>query len=1125
MSSNGLRLFVPTVGTQSDKTMNPTQGAAAFLARRAHTLAGLIGRRGNGIVDEGFLDAVRARCFARYSDRELREEFEGLGARVEGPDGREAVASVFALVAEAIGRRLGAWRLFDAEFDAAGLADYRRVADEVLEARPFAADVAYYTDDAYLDSPRFFEMIDAYLESPQFSESVDAWPDKKALDGDGRTIVRTLVYVSEKSAVDYWSNILLPAEFYRAVAAKDVSGALTFRPSEEQLSAGRLLYGGKIVEMNAGEGKTVAAAFPAALHALAGRSVHIITANDYLASRDAEWLAPVYESLGLSVGAVLGHMSEPERADAYRRQIVYGTLREFGFDFLRDNLKYGHDGRVQGPLDVAIVDEADHALIDEAATPLIIAGAGSADGASVHRVRSVVERLVAVQRELVRDSEAGVLRSDRTGKERTDLLARLLLADPDSRVLSRHLSADRRFGRHVRARADALTCDDIDDGLTEELCYIVGSRSEFVTLTERGQRHVEEHLGAIFDAGDLERQIELAESNEDMALQERRNLSQTLRRRLLGQHGQMNQVYQTLRAYTLLKRDTDYIVDGDEVVLIDRSTGRRKPDNRYQHGLQSALEAKESVAVRGEPEVLAQVSVPGLVKQYSHLAGITGTALSSTDEFRRIYGHDVVAVRPTRPSMRADLPTRLYASRQDKLAAVVDEVRFWKSVGRPVLVGTLTVEQSEELGRLLNGQDIDHRVLDAVNNADEAQIVRSAGSFGATTVATNMAGRGTDVVLDLDLNQRILGRYAEMVRGLHARGAGRVELTCGTSEEAALLQATLKSAPGVEASIARADAQAGVVVATPRDSGVGQGSVRLEFGLGLHVVGTEMNESSRIDLQLRGRCARQGEFGSSRFMLSLEDRPLVHFAGGRRPRAADGTRDAAGGEFFEGESVTRLLEQVQEGIETTDEANRARTLDYTRVIEHLTLSYYRARNDVIDAESLGVLRAQLMEGRARRLVAEHFDLGAPDRYDSQFDAMAEELWVDYRVDCGHLWGMGAEALHQEVRSLLLFRVERRVAETSQRSIERAVFLQASDEVWREYIAEAQDMMLSTQISGWSHRSAVADYALQSVETYRRFMESVADAFVLRVLQLEPTTAQSPMAVEASAVEDIEAILV
>ena len=1062
------------------------------------------------------LATIRRYDFSGRSDRELRAALDRLRPPAEKGGHPSPIRSeTFAIVNEAITRRMGAWRLFDPNIDLGSLEPCRAAAGRLLDAAPYRSRMGYYTDEGFLDSPDFRRSLDA---------SMDGLP----LDSPQRAIVTAMVYVAEKSKLTYPSEILLSSDFYNALSAVDIDRGLRFQATDEQLLAGLLLFDGRIAEMSAGEGKTVAAAYPAVLHAVLGRPVHVITANDYLARRDADWLAPVYESLGLSVGAILSHMSDAERRAAYRCQIVYGTLREFGFDFLRDNLRYIGDEMVQGPFGVAIVDEADQVLIDESRTPLIIAGGSTGNSRSVHRVKRAVEALKAAQSQVITDLQLKLRQPPSRKRAYNALLATLYLADPESVHLVRLFARDERLRRRVQSEADASVTEELQDTLARDLYYVLDTRHQLVTLTERGQELLERRLGPIFDTSALERQIEVVESSDGLRLPERRQRSDRLRRELTRQHNQMNQVHQMLRACLLLKRDSDYIVSDGEIVLIDELTGRSRPDHRYQHGLQAAIEAKEGVRVRTEPDVLAQISVSGFVKQYSMVAGMTGTATSSRDEFKRAYGLEVSTVPLSQPCKRKNFATRLYLSRREKLAAVLDEIEFFHTVGRPVLVGTLTVDQSEEISRLLTQKRVRHRLLNAVNSSEEANVVKAAGAFEAVTVATNMAGRGTDIILEPDLDRRIVRRYADLIQKLLAGNARTVALSCASREESDIIWSSLKTVPGLR--LVRNRTRDGVDILVTLGSGgePGERTVRLEFGLGLHVIGVEMNDSMRVDFQLRGRGGRQGGFGSSRFVLSLEDAALAVRGGSRTGGPADRKTDAMGQTYWEGAGTRRRLTTLQSMVESDDEAARAAASEYDRAIERQTLAYYRARREVMESDSFHDTCVRYMRDRARRLVGGYFPLALLGYYEAQFDRMAEELCLDYGVDADGLWGLGVDALGAELGRLMGARLDQARADCGNDrfdKMEKLLFLQTCDELWVDHLRRLEDLMMGARLCDSGHRAATVDFMLQTVRESRRLMEAGIDAFLPRLLTYADGADMETESPEVSVVDDIEAILV
>ena len=1104
------------------------------------------------------------------SDRQLRDLLKRLERREPHTSSDDLTPEVFAVVNEAISRRLGAWSLFAPDSERQPSSPYRDYANRILTSSPYRDRMAFYTDPDYLESEAFDQCIEPLIE-------------RMELDCDERTVVKTIVYVAEKSKLEHASSILLPAEFYRAIAARDDEGTTTFRATREQLLAGLLLHRGHIVEMNAGEGKTIAAAFPAVLHALSGDSVHVITSNDYLAARDADWLAPVYESLGLTVGAVLGYMADEERTHVYRQQIVYGTLRELGFDYLRDNLKLPPDATVQGTLDFVIVDEADHALIDQARTPLTISGDPSGSRKAFALARRAIEDMVFLQRQTIGSVESQI-RSSTPGSRGLDrLFAHLLLADPNSDLLRQRLAEDPNAYNRALAIVDDDAIQDDAEALARDLHYAVDPRLDSVTLTDLGQAFVEGRLGAIFDTVELERQLSRLEGDSDLSLSELATAQDRLRRRIFRQNNRMNQVYQMLRAFVLLERDVDYVVTDGAIVLVEESTGRTLPDNRYQQGLHVALEAKEGVALHPESETLAQISVQGYIKQYSTVAGMSGTALGARDEFEREYGLTVVPVPPTQTPVRVDLGARLYVTRRQRHDAVLEEIEACRRVGRPVLVGTLTIEESEEISRSLNERGIMHRLLNAVNSSDEAQVIKSAGAYGAVTIATNMAGRGTDIVLEPGIDSRITQGYLALTHQLLRDGAARVELGCATAEESRLLQKALAGHQALEVTEARrgnlafhtvlrvvereeaidarprrgplssataASALADASQPAPgrfRRGRLGQekltepsassptagfaprgAMVKLEFGLGLLVIGTGMNQSSRIDRQLRGRSGRQGAFGASRFYLSLEDPFLALRSDNASHLSDDPPADPSLRTYFEGFRLERHLRRAQARTEREDVVERQLTYDYTRVIETQTLAYYRERREVIETDTVYAARAEFASQWATRLVDRHFPGFRFGSYVHQFERMAEELWTECEIDCYALEGASLDGLAERIAGLMIARLERagaRLGNGELRKLENLVFLRSSDELWKDHLADLHELMLCTPLGLHGHDGAVAEFAIRSFAAYARFKERVVDVFLPRLLTFPTEEAIGAQVPEFDLIEDVSRILV
>ena len=1041
------------------------------------------------VLRSGILGKVRGQNFATYSDGDLRDTFHGLAKYAQHPATGAVLPAVYALLAEAINRRLGRWRIFGPSVNDATLEKYQAIATRILRSGEYKTRGSCYINDDFPDSVGFADRLTALLADTN-------------LDSDEQTIVKTIVYVAESSKTVRRSEILLPAEYYRALAAKDPRGVAALQVTDEQLLAGIMLYRGCVVELNSGEGKTIAAAFPAALHAISGKSVHIITANDYLAARDFQTLAPVYESLGLAVDVVLSHLSDEERRDAYTKQIVYGTLREFGFDFLRDNLKSSTEDLVQRKLEVAIVDEVDHALIDEASTPMIIGGVPTGNRRAVARVRNSVRELVHRQSEVARGLAERVAGESRDSPELHILLAKLLLAEPDNPTLRRLLADNPQHYRRALRLIDRDQSDYPDSALATGLLYTIDPEKRYVTLTEAGQEYLETCLGQFFDAGSVEQEISCVTQNKNIPLAARRKASGKLARQLFRQYNLGNQVYQMLRSYLLLKKDVDYLVTEDSIVLIDRSTGRPRPDSRYQQGLQAALEAKEDVTVHPEHEVLAQISVQGFVSQYWKVSGMTGTALTSRDEFQQVYGLDVQVIPPTQPPVRVDSSYGLYATWEDKLAAVVDEVEFCRQVGRPVLVATLTIEQSKEISDLLTRRGVPHNLLNAVSGHDEARIVREAGNFGAVTVATNMAGRGTDIVLGSDLSTMITGRYRDLAQQLLSQSVGCVALNCYTKGEADILWAELSGCSAFSLTREKGDGIE-VVQLTPRAAGrMNESSVSLDYGLGLYVIGTELNQSARIDLQLKGRCGRQGEFGLTRFLLSLEDQFFVRQAAGDVRPSNGRVVDSAGRDYFGGKDVDRLLESAQGVVEREDEAQRRYMRAYGGVLDSQTLLYYRSRRDVIESPSFRDDSLKFARQKARQVVEHHFPEGFSGDYGLKFDTMAEELQEDYRIDCSSLRGCDRDCLIEGIGDLLVARLEQTESQLGREGfvqLAKLLFLRTSDDLWRDHFSQLQELMSSIQQGFYSHHAALSEYVLLVSKERKPFRERVIGSYLSRLM--------------------------
>ena len=984
------------------------------------------------------LAQIRSHDFTAQSDAELRHAVQELQPKAQAAKPDDLLTQCFAIVAEAVDRRLGVWRLFD--------------------------------------DP----------SQPDFSgESVPL-------------VLQSIADVVSQRRYRRPGDILLPAAFYQAARRQDSDHRLRFQATDEQILAGIHLYRGRVVQMDAGEGKTVAIAVAAALHALAGRRVHVITANEYLAERDASLLEAVYRSLGLTSGVLLGHMEAGERRHVYGSSIVYGAMRELGFDYLRDNLKATATECVQQPLDVAIADEADHALIDEAFTPLIISGNPMGGTRSAVRVNGAIADMIALQRiqilQMVNDSE----KSNGEPKDQLSLLATLSLADPGNPALLRRGAAYPRLLRQARALAE-----DEHDALAAGLHYAIQPEKRYVTLTDQGRAYLEHRLGPIFDLAATEHG---KTSNPVQQPPVRRQQGASAERPLARRYRLANQVSQALRAHLLLQRDVDYLVDDDSVVLIDPYTGRPKPDSIYQQGLQPAVEAREGVTVRPENETLAQISVSGLVSRYRGVAGITGTAASSAGEFRRKYGLEVAIVPPLHPPKRVNQPPLIYQTRQDKLAAVVDEVAIRHRTGQPVLVGTRTVEQSEELAHLLDERGIPHQVLNAVTTHAEAGIVHNAGTFGSVTVATHMAGRGTDILLEPGLDASIAKRTFDEVQRLltsESTDVGLVDVTCPSQEQADVIYTKLCSTSTF--TINRSADSCTLSVQPKGGTGGRTERTTLHVALGLCVIGTEVHDSSRITLQLNGRSGRQGQFGITKTFLSLEDRLVNLDAEVILKLTHCQAQDAAGRACYTGPDVSRRIQQLQDAADREGEAQRALMQDFAAELDRQTHLYHQRRQQVIalaaDPDGITDLCHQATRRVVSRLYARHLGGGVDDDYAPRFARLQDELRQDFSADCSELYGTGLAEMPEALTALLAQRLARQAARAGNDvfpELARLLYLQVCSELWSGHLATLRDLLAVELLSSRNHKSAVAAYFRRCQDAWQTFWESADDEFLSRL---------------------------
>ncbi|MFM5714670.1 preprotein translocase subunit SecA [Aeromonas allosaccharophila] len=756
---------------------------------------------------------------------------------------------------------------------------------------------------------------------------------------------------------------LLPEAFATVrEASKRVFGMRHF---DVQLIGGMVLNSNRIAEMKTGEGKTLTATLPAYLNALSGRGVHVVTVNDYLAKRDAEANRPLFAFLGMTVDCNVPGMDASQKRDAYAADITYGTNNEFGFDYLRDNMAFSPEQRVQRPLNYALVDEVDSVLIDEARTPLIISGPAEDSSELYIRVNKLIPLLVKQDKE---DTE------EYTG-----------------------------------------------DGH-----YTVDEKNRQALLTENGQIFVEELL----------KKEGLLDENDSLFSASNISL--------------LHHVNAGLRAHTLFERNVDYIVQKDEIVIVDEHTGRTMPGRRWSDGLHQAVEAKEGVKIQNENQTLASITFQNYFRLYNKLAGMTGTADTEAFEFQQIYGLDTVVIPTNKPMVRKDMGDLVYLTANEKYAAIVEDIRGCVSRGQPVLVGTVSIENSELLSGILTKENIPHKVLNAKFHAMEAEIVAQAGQIGAVTIATNMAGRGTDIVLGGNWQAEI------------------AKLENPTSEQIAELKAAWQ---------------------VRHDEVLAAG--------GLHTIGTERHESRRIDNQLRGRSGRQGDPGSSRFYLSMEDTLMRIFASDR----VTGMMKKLGmeeGEAIEHPWVTKAIENAQRKVEGRNFDIRKSLLEFDDVANDQRKVVYEQRNELLDTNDISETIHVIRDDVYGAVIDEYIP---PQSLEEMWDVPGLEarLKADFALDLPlQQWLAEDDKLYEEkLRERILDEATKLYAHKEElvgkevlRNFEKAVMLQTLDGLWKEHLAAMDHLRQGIHLRGYAQKNPKQEYKRESFDLFTQMLETL-----------------------------------
>ena len=832
-------------------------------------------------------------------------------------------------------------------------------------------------------------------------------------------------------------------------------------PYDVQLIGGIVLHQGKIAEMATGEGKTLVATLPLYLNALAGHGVHLVTVNNYLARRDSQWMGHVYRYLGLTVACLDDTQpSTPERRDAYLADITYGTNNEFGFDYLRDNMVFTLDYRVQRPHYYAIIDEVDSILIDEARTPLIISGPVGNEGDDKYaqfnrQVSELVRKQTAVANTLVAEAEV-LLKDEKTRDDAAVKLYQARLGMPKNKRLLRLLNE-----QGVKQMVQRVELDTIADrklpmrkqqmrALDEVLYFVLDEKGHSVHLTDRGAEAMSPQDPSLWLVPDISQEIHQVEHDPDMTPEERVEARRQIEADYAVKSEKLHILHKLLQAHVLYEKDVDYLVQDGQVLIVDEFTGRTMPGRRWADGLHQAVEAKEGVQVKGETQTFATITIQNYFRMYDKLAGMTGTAETEETEFFQIYGLDVSVIPTNRPIRRRDMPDQIYKTRREKYNAILDEIERLHALELPILIGTTNVEVSETLSRQLKRRGLKHEVLNAKHHQREAEIVAMAGQPSAITIATNMAGRGTDIKL---------GKALDLTR-----------------DEA-----------------------------------------------GLQIIGTERHESRRIDRQLRGRAGRQGDPGQSLFFLSLEDDLMRLFGTDRIAKWMDRT-GAEEGEVITGGLVTRAIEQAQKRVELQNFQSRKRLLDYDDVMNQQREVVYSLRLFALERGEELKAEARRMIAAALETAARSYLTGEtrPEDYDRA--GLQAALTMQYLVSVEALADPAATPSLDAIVAAVLAEGEATFSRKLDYltdlgrkigipdvdgQVLSQVMLQVIDEKWKDHLYDLDQLRNAIHYRGWGQKDPLVEYKKEAFEMFEDLMRDLQGTFTDRFLKVQVTAGPPP----------------
>ena len=834
-------------------------------------------------------------------------------------------------------------------------------------------------------------------------------------------------------------------------------------PFDMQLLGGMVLHQGKIAEMATGEGKTLVATLPVYLNALTGAGVHVVTVNDYLAKRDATWMGAVYEYLGLTVGCIQNQMRPEERRAQYACDITYGTNSEFGFDYLRDmGMAYRPQEMVQRGWHYAIVDEVDSILIDEARTPLIISGPAPYSTEQYQLVKPTVEKLVRRQRDLCTQLMAEAKTAIEAGDDDTAMLKLYQVSQgmPKNKQLLHLLEEPKN--RRLLEKVQSIMMVDMNKEqareLREELFFVIDEKSNDASLTDKGCNAMNPSDPDYYVVPDLVTALAELDGAVELTDEQKFAKRQELQNQFADKSERIHAVDQLIRAYSVYERDVQYVVQDNQVVIVDEFTGRLMAGRRWSDGLHQAIEAKEGVRIERETQTLATITIQNYFRLYDKLGGMTGTAETEADEFAEIYKMDVVVIPTNRPVRRVDGNDQIYKTQREKFNAIIEEISACYQRKQPVLVGTISVDMSEILSRMLRRVNIPHNVLNAKNHQREAEIVLNAGQPGAITIATNMAGRGTDI----KLGPGVVWLERDVVTG-QAKLSSKVE---GKKTLRQLIE---------------------------------------ERPCGLYVIGSERHESRRIDRQLRGRCARQGDPGMTRFFVSLED-DLMRLFGSDRISGIMEKLGIQEGEVLEHRWLNRSIETAQRRVEQQNFAIRKRTLEYDDVMNKQREIIYGFRSQIVAAE---VVREHLLD-----VVQDVIYGRAEDLRDDDESREAFATWVNSQFPIGF---HADHAIQKEGRrggidaaataKVVAERVEKAYADKCAledpeqlNSMERFIMLNAVDTQWQEYLRNMDTLRQGVGLRAYGQRDPLVEYKNEAFTLFADLMDRIKGEIAGRIFR-------------------------